>query len=1344
MQHATTVIAANDFQPYTIPSDNPGDYDEIKKVVTEGGSNDPDENIHENLQKAFSGGWDWTLEVNGVFEQEESVCPPTANEPLGARCEDKDNKEWEKTGVREWTQKGTTNTQDNAEMEANSRKTKQSFGLISKVKGVPGRDTKRAFGNIRSGLGMRREDGGTAPDLRFNGERRVETGNFSGFDYPRETETTCGFTTVCRPEEHPDKRRVAPDPTDNRRDTPGFFCEHPCQRPLDGPPPKGKPDGWDPEDSSKIRCGAQQPYAPKEDKVKYACGGLEMKGPNDNFCQELEENGPKGGLCQDLNSWVYILWSKVVHVCYVVTFVETDDGEASVCNPVPIRRYEKGPCGFPGEMNDIERNQALCKDRYEASKVNECCSDDFYSGAGVDTTEGVDGDDNPIITDCNIEVEFQEDRIGSSCKTCSGYGCRLFPEVNNVIIPDIWYDPFPPDLDGNCLVEAGSCDINPPSGFEGKVNHGPWPDPPDDKYRYDHENLEYISYFRDYNEASYERSDALSKYVPKDDHKKEKIPVACYGMYDMAPEDAKKEQTDVKDKRCTIAAYYEIDDGDGDKMNFWKMKNTQKGKGIFKDGLNDNPFGNLTRPFVKDRDLWWPKLKEGNIELSAFSMINDEVFGEIFHGDFSFALLATDSARQRSTVQLDPLRRLSSGALIRTPDDTITIETDFTKERRTMVEWWHVVETEMHKKFTPPTVRMLLPTTWTIDLNPLDPLYTPPEKPKPGDLSPDIRSESIEIQVQAREDLLGDIISFMERALLLRVEGEPVPIVVPIINATELRAIAQGWLTWARKQEKDSLGGAAEAKRVAEELLDYADQVDKVRKLRAELPRYAGAMLQEQRKVSIKLADWMNENIQSYRDYLFFDFGIQLLKYIWGRVQENYRTVHDETGFPWPRNARFTSPIYSLLDPWLPGRENEGDTTGGFGPHVQCFNDIKSFDLGICGQGGETLQECIQTYIPSCDPDLSLFKDYFDCVEFVLRTRAEASGNGVNGVLESPFTCEQFFPLPPQLPQLPNTIRSPDLVLDFTAFREPQRTIKLPILKPIQIRISFDDIQPPALEQDKEPAKYPRLAPLPIFPDSLSDSIKDSLPMVINPAGMPGLDSFKEAAIFTTTEDDPDDAFPKIEMPTVDLLNLTVFLIQTYNLIEKMAKEYQLFWESLVVEKCEGGDRGKCINPGAEQDCILPHDDPKGKCVHFEADLKERLQRIGSRPAIFLKDDLRSIGKFREPIVHGQTYCERADWACQLLNFYSRKPREGWMLDITDEYDPKTLMQDVRNQVRNQSNNIITNPDNRFLYDIPQEEMFENFRVPEGQRIERYIERFEPEPLKPGEVCDDAYCEPPQ
>ncbi len=1318
----------NEYQPYTIPSDNPGDYDEIKKVVIEGESNDPHENIHKNLQEALSGGWDWNMEVNGVFEQEEAVCPPSVDEPIGARCEDDSNAEWEKTDRDEWTKKGTRSTQSDADMEANAKRTEPQRGLIPKVEGVPGRDTKRAYGNIRSGLGERREDGETAEDIRFNGQRRVKNGNFSGFDYPTDTDTTCGFTTVCRPRGHPDQRDTAPRPTYGPRGNPGFFCEHPCQRPLDGQPPIGKPEGWDPADSSKVRCGIQQPYEPQEDRVKYACGGLEMKGPGENFCLELEENGPKGGLCQDLNNWTYILWSKVVHVCYVVSIEEDENGfEYSQCNPVPIQRFEKGPCGFPEELGDLDRNVALCQDSYQASTVNECCSDDSYGSASVTPINGEDDDGNPIITDCDISVEFNEEYIGTSCKTCAGEDCRLFPDTNNVIIPDQWYSPFPPDLDGQCLVNAGDCDVVIDSGYEGKVNHGAWPQPPGDDERYSAEDLEYISYFRDYNEASYERSDELKKYVPDDDFKKEGIPVACYGMYDVAPEDAKIEQTEASDKRCTIGAYYEADDGDGDELNFWSMKETQRGKGAFIDRLNDNPFGNPTRPFVKEEDLWWPNLEGENINLGAFSMINDEVFADVFHGDFSFTLLTTDSAAQRSTVQLDTIRKLSSGALIRTPDDTITIEKDLRKHRRTLVEWWHIVETEMHKNLTLPTVRLLLPTTWTIDLNPLDPLYTPPIEPEPGDLSPDIRSESIEIQVQAREDLLGDVTSFMERALLLRIEGEPVPIVVPIVNPTELRAIAQGWETWAKKQENGDFSGMSEAREVSEKLLEYADQADNVRKLRAQLPRYAGTMLIEQRRVSQKLADWLDENLDNYKRYRQVEAGMQFYQTMWQQVQSMYRKSHDGKSFPWPRNERFTSPIYSLLDPWLPGRENDGDTTGGMESYIPCLQDIKTFDASACGQNGETLLQCYQNSIPRCAvTNMALFSNYFGCIEYVL-IRKQEYGEGVFPTLD---VCEQYFPIPPLMPQPPDTKRDADMVLDFTAFREPQRTIKLPILKTVQIRIDFDSIEPPPLEQDDEPTEYPELAPLPAFPDSLAEAIEDSLPIVINPAGQEDLESFKEAAVFSVDEEsDPDDPFPKIKMPSIDLLRLQQFLTETFSLIENMSREYALFWDSMGIKKCEGGQRdGDCVASGTEQDCVEPHTDPKKKCVHFEADLKERLQRIGSRPAIFLKDDIRAIGKFRNPIIHGQAYCEREDWACQLYNFYERKPREGWMLDITDEYNPDELLLEVRKSVREQSSNIIENDDERFLYDMPQEEMFENFRVPEGERIERYIERFEPTP----------------
>jgi hypothetical protein len=94
-----------------------------------------------------------------------------------------------------------------------------------------------------------------------------------------------------------------------------------------------------------------------------------------------------------------------------------------------------------------------------------------------------------------------------------------------------------------------------------------------------------------------------------------------------------------------------------------------------------------------------------------------------------------------------------------------------------------------------------------------------------------------------------------------------------------------------------------------------------------------------------------------------------------------------------------------------------------------------------------------------------------------------------------------------------------------------------------------------------------------------------------------------------------------------------------------------------------------------------------------------------------------------------------------LYNFLERKQREGWMLDTTEDYNPDTLIREIRTRVREESSNIIENEDERFLYDMPQEQMFENFRVPEGQRIERYIERFEPDPLEEGEVCTDNFCE---
>lgn len=1226
LQHVPVALAQNnEFQPFHIPNPNPGSWDDVERVVKQGADNDPDQNIHANLQEAMCGGWDFELQVNGVFEQQESYF-----------------------------------------VKGEEFQTDPSEGLVAKATGVPGRDTVSAYGNGNSGLGVRREFGGNAPDVAFSpaAERRVLTGTSSGFDYP--TAGTCGLSTLCRPPSHPDRRSPPVYQNHGLRDQAQFFCDHPCQRPLDDP---GKPEGWDPTDSTSVRCGVQQPYEPQEDQVKYSCGGKETKGPGEDFCGELNQNGQLGGLCQDINNWVYIRWTKMVHICLTPTFT-----------PVPIFLNEKGPCGFPAEADQSEHSQNKRADNWIEAGVFECCSDSPFPGG----------------------KEYSFTHKGLSCKPCNGADCRLDPETHEVIKNDVWLEPFPADLPGSCLVglpndpetistlidALGGMGLDP--GNLG-VNIGAWPNP-DQNLRKEVQNREYLSYFREYENAGYERAD-MEDYLPEDDHKKENIPVACYGMYDLAPENARIEETAAEDKRCVIAAYYETDDGDGDEVNFWSMADTQRGRGAFNPGVRDNPFGDSPREFNEEQDLWFPQLG------TAFSLLNQRVFEDRFNEDFSFALLTTDSARQRTTVQLDPKRRLSSGALIRTFDDTVDPNrvvddndeeeaSDFgpedlglTRERRTFVEWWHTVETAMHKNFTPPTVRLLLPTTWSVDINPLDPIYTPKTKDKPAE---DIQSEAIEIQVQADEDLLGEIASFMERNLLLRVDSEPIPVVVPMVNPTELRAWAHGWQSWAQKQEDEGGPGADRAREVADKLLEYADQADNVRKLRGELPKYAARLLHEQAKISNKIARWLTDNIDAYRQYMILKFGNQLLSQQWQFVQQTYRSTTDNDAFPWCRNTRFTSPVYSMLDPWLPGRENEGDVTAGL----------------LSGEYSLT--------------------NYLDCEFFVFNRRQEDPT-----LYPSNDVCDEFLPpLPPELPQLPDTRRDPDIVLDFTAFREVQKSVMLPVLKPVQIRMDFDSVRPPGLEDREEP-EYPELSDLPELPESISDAALDSIPEVVIPGG-DDFDLFKEASVLAATEDDPEDEFPKIEVPKLDLLSLARFLQETMILVRQMTEEYDLFWNSIIQEKCEDGESEDCVRPNTEQDCVLPHDDPNGRCVHFEADLKERLQRIGSRGAIFLIEDFISIGKFRDPLIYGQEICEQEDWACQLLNRYSRKPRDGWQLDISDEYDPDALMQELRQQVRDESSNILTNPEDRFLFDIDQNQIFENFRVPEGERIERYIERFEP------------------
>ena len=442
----------------------------------------------------------------------------------------------------------------------------------------------------------------------------------------------------------------------------------------------------------------------------------------------------------------------------------------------------------------------------------------------------------------------------------------------------------------------------------------------------------YKSYFRSF-QGSCSR-DKLSRSVPDDDNVRIGVPVACYGLYEEF--DPKFVRTTTWDRHCTIANTYDERDHD-----FIDMPQTQVsdfseveyGQTLAGTAWPDPPSGDyniLREPgFDTQIDLWYPNISGG------FSLINGEVFERDYDDDFTFALMAPDITEFKAYPQLTDDQLYSSGAYLRGFDDTASNDR---LGRRTITEWWQEIETESHKAFSPPHVRLLLPPTWSIGLDPLDPFFSPnlpdPLIPPP---SRDPRLEPIEVQLNVEEDLMGEVAAYFERSLILRLQEEAIPVVVPFGSPTEYRAKAHAWCIWHMRRNSvdncDNVGGPVGD--LIFRLEGYAAQLDKFRALRAELAHYEAALLEDQQVIIQTIGNWLQTNVNQYEAYRNSVLALEPIKDLWENAQALYRTFHDKTNQPWCMNQRFTTSIYSMLDDtnnWFPGRPNlDGCIDGGFG-----------------------------------------------------------------------------------------------------------------------------------------------------------------------------------------------------------------------------------------------------------------------------------------------------------------------------------------------------------------------------------------------------------------------------
>ncbi len=663
----------------------------------------------------------------------------------------------------------------------------------------------------------------------------------------------------------------------------------------------------------------------------------------------------------------------------------------------------------------------------------------------------------------------------------------------------------------------------------------------------------YYSYFRNY-KGTFTRA-AVPSDKAADSTTRADVPVACYGFYDEF--DPKTHQTEDKDRRCVI------------NVDVSTMRDTQLGKGTYGQNANMENVDPIKPPNQRQKiptatDIWYMKLGWG------FSLLDETTFKDKYDRNLSSVYLdgsSVDNAKMTGSWPVDLPGKppaLAASDILRSFDDA--------GNTRLIVSWWQKQQTDASVFMHPPVVRLLMPPGYAFGADPADPVFGAASNASSSAGAMDLhtkRSKSIEIQLDATEDTLGDVLGAIERSFMLHVEEEPVPVLVPMGSPTEFRAQALQWCSWyMRRNNVASCNGApTEFKNLIDTLNGYADDIENVRAIRAELASYAGEVMKIQQALTKPISDWMKTNLTTYQNYLATQKNITTeINKNWRKAQEAMTTFQDKTNLPWCMNQRFETPIYSLLDneKWLPSRADNGKITAD------------------------------------------------------------------------------------NLPNL-TAKRQQDLLIDFSGISYMKDAIVLPVLKPVQIRLSIPKPPSPGVNVVLTDA-LPKLPPVADIRKAIDDVVKKLPKVQTSPT------------------------YPALDLPTVNIMEMLTVnqtILRIKDTITKMDTGYDKFWKSIGPLSTQNIDTDRNGIPvmKSKQECASWSDKT---CQHVEMDLMERFQRIGSRKLVMLKEDYESMGKKRM----SPDACLPSDDTCLLLHGERLEPGYRW------EINAPVTMPDIGTEAR--------------------------------------------------------------
>ncbi len=228
---------------------------------------------------------------------------------------------------------------------------------------------------------------------------------------------------------------------------------------------------------------------------------------------------------------------------------------------------------------------------------------------------------------------------------------------------------------------------------------------------------------------------------------------------------------------------------------------------------------------------------------------------------------------------------------------------------REIVRWWQEQERRLLKITHAPSIRLVIPARFATGLDPDDPLIQiaagVPNQPK----------GFVELELRANSDDFGRLLDSLHRSWILPIEEVRIPVLVPIVSEAELDNIILEWKLWGTRYDRMD-----DAEPFIERFESYKNQVNRVRLLREALAHYLSDVLNTQQELRGFFANWYIQNAERLQLWNQNVSDRQEVAYRWREISKILIDTHDGCELQWCSNARYTAPIYSLLDPWMPDR----------------------------------------------------------------------------------------------------------------------------------------------------------------------------------------------------------------------------------------------------------------------------------------------------------------------------------------------------------------------------------------------------------------------------------------